>query len=249
MRSRSTSSTASLASADARDDRPVRPRSRRSHTASRVASSSAIASSCRSRRSVRAQVAQGARRAARAATAEHRDEHRHDGRGHDRQHVTRRHRHSDPLLVALADCRALPRARRRGLGTVAAGPVEPLARDLGRQVLLRHPALRRVVRIDVALSVTQSLARRGSGRRAGASARARSGGRARPAVARHRARSITLFDFGASARWSTACARLSAASGQPDVLDRARGGVGDEERLRVGEADVLRRRGSRAGAR
>ena len=37
--------------------------------------------------------------------------------------------------------------------------------------------------------------------------------------------------------------------GQPDVLDGAGRGVGDEERLRIGEPDVLATRGSRAGAR
>ena len=39
----------------------------------------------------------------------------------------------------------------------------------------------------------------------------------------------------------TACARLSCASGMPDELDRARRGVGDDEPVRVGHADVLRR--------
>ena len=51
----------------------------------------------------------------------------------------------------------------------------------------------------------------------------------------------TEFDFGARARWITACARLSCASGRPDELDGAGGGIGDHERLGIGEPDVLGR--------
>ncbi len=49
----------------------------------------------------------------------------------------------------------------------------------------------------------------------------------------------TRFDFGAVARCTTAWARLSCASGRPDELDGAGGGVGHDEAHRVGHADVL----------
>ena len=45
--------------------------------------------------------------------------------------------------------------------------------------------------------------------------------------------------FGAVARWTTAWARLSWASGQPDELERVGRRRRHDERLRIGHADVL----------
>src|SRR5438067_441714 len=49
------------------------------------------------------------------------------------------------------------RCIQRRLRAVPARPVEPLAGHLGRHVVLRDPALRSVVRIDVALAVAERL--------------------------------------------------------------------------------------------
>ena len=51
---------------------------------------------------------------------------------------------------------------------------------------------------------------------------------------------MTLLLLGASARWITACARLIATSGRPTYSTAGRG-VGGEQRLGIGEPDVLAR--------
>ena len=51
--------------------------------------------------------------------------------------------------------------------------------------------------------------------------------------------SAARFDFGAVARWMHRLGQVELRLGQPDVLDRVSGGVGDEQRHRVGHPDVL----------
>ena len=51
--------------------------------------------------------------------------------------------------------------------------------------------------------------------------------------------SALRFDLGAVARWTTAWARLSCASGRPTCSSGVGGGHRHDERLRVGLADVL----------
>ena len=78
----------------------------------------------------------------------------------------------------------------------------------------------------------------GSARRAGDAAPRRRGRPARRPWPR-RAPWSPQFDFGAVARWITAWARLSCASGRPTYSTAWAAAVATEQRLRVGHADVL----------
>ena len=52
---------------------------------------------------------------------------------------------------------------------------------------------------------------------------------------------MTLFDLGAEREVEHRVREVEAGFGHPDELDRAGGGIGDDERVGVGEADVLGR--------
>ena len=52
---------------------------------------------------------------------------------------------------------------------------------------------------------------------------------------------MTRFDFGAVARWTTAWARLSCASGSPTNSTARAAASATSRRMRVGHADVLGR--------
>ena len=194
--------------------RPGRPRSRRhSPRRARPRAAGSLRRGARSRcrgssRSVR--VERDERR------GEHRDQHRHDGRGDHREHVTCRHRHPLPLLLRLPAARgAAPpvlrtsRAPRRAssAGRTARRPPPP-ACDPGVPNPAAHREDRRSPHRDRG-TVRLDSASPGGASAPGPARRSRTAAVAAPSAL------ATLFDFGASARWSTAWARLSAASGRP----------------------------------
>ena len=136
--------------------------------------------------------------------------HREQHRARRGQPVTRAHRH----LPSARCVRRPDPGSAIDVGAPTGGPVVHLLGDLDRPVLLRHPALGGVVRIDVPLAVPKVRGARRSANRADAPEPDRSGARARRPSRRPSA-TVLLFDFGAVARYTTAWARLSCASGSP----------------------------------
>ncbi len=126
-----------------------------------------------------------------------------------------------------------------GLGAARPGTIEALSRDFGGQVFLGHPSVRVVVRIDVALAVSEDLGpavvrvpqvhRDGTG----------------PPVAHGVGRPAQRGDDAVALRRQAEVdhrvREVDRRLGQPDILHRAGGGLGDEDRLRIGETDVLAR--------
>ena len=143
------------------------------------------------------------------------------------------------LRLAVSPRSRLPEPGRFDVVPAPARRVVPPVRDLvGRYSCSTQPPARRAgtgTPRRVRASRRQGNERPGDGRGPSPAGRLAHVGLAAPSAA------ITEFDFGARARWITAWARLSCASGRPDELHRARRGVGDQQRLRVGQADVLGR--------
>ncbi len=111
---------------------------------------------------------------------------------------------------------------------------------MGRAVLLDHPALRVVVRIVVAIAVAEPGALIvGIAQMSGTSP---SGPRSLLALS---SAWYARFDFGAVARWTTACARLSWPR-EARRTRRRRRPLGDEQARGIGHPDVLRRRDHQA---
>ena len=140
-----------------------------------------------------------------------------------------------------------PALHRLGLRAVTTGLVEALARHLAGHVLLFDPTRIGVVRILVALAVTERLRARivrvaqvrghGAGRQAAHRLqRGAEGGD--DAVRLRREREV---DHGVR--------EVDAGFGKADELDGPRRGVGDEQRVRIGHTDVLGREDHEATAR
>ena len=157
-----------------------------------------------------------------------------------RRREPRGHRRLAVIRLALAWSCALAGRAGADVGAVPARPVELPPGDLVGTVLLGDPA-RRLRRED-----RRSPRRGRASRRQGSERRGGARGPSRPVRSRTSARAapsavVTVFDFGREREVQHRVREVELRLGQPDELDGPRRGVGDEERLRVGEPDVLRR--------